>query len=104
MATASINLESQILELERIRSRCVSAREAVHSVRQRLAELTDQESELTASIHTRHESEIRAQLERLAQDARDRLMQSEHDISSVREAASGSRDRAGASAGRPHSR
>ncbi len=93
MASATTNLESQLLELGRLRSRCVSARDAVNSVRRRLAELTDQEAELTASIHSRHESEVRAQLERMAQNARDRLMQSEHDISSVREAAAESRER-----------
>ena len=93
MATTSINLESQTLELDRIRVRCVSARDTVDSVRRRMAELTDQESELTASIHSRYETEMRVQLDRMAQDVRDRLMQSEHDISSVREAASGLRER-----------
>ena len=93
MATTSMNLESQTLELERIRARCVAARDAVNSVRRQLAELTDQESELTASIQSRCESEIRVQLDRMAQDVRDRLMQSEHDISSVRESATGLRER-----------
>ena len=93
MATASTNLESQILELERLRSRCVSARDAVNSVRRRLAELNDQEVERTASIHSQHESGVQAQLERMANDVRDRLMQSDDDISRVREAAIGSRER-----------
>ncbi len=93
MATASMNLELQIRELQRLRSRCVSAREAVNSVRRRLAELTALETESTASIHCQHESGVRAQLERLTQEVRDRLTQSEHDITTVRDAARGSRER-----------
>ncbi len=93
MATASVNLDSQTLELERIRARCVAARDVVNSVRRQLAELTDQESELTGSIQSRYESELRVQLERMGQAVQDRLMQCEHDISSVREAARDSRER-----------
>ena len=77
MATASVNLDSQTLELERIRARCVAARDVVKSVRRQLAELTDQESELTGSIQSRYESELRVQLERMGQAVQDRLMQCE---------------------------
>lgn len=93
MAPAAINLESQTLELERIRARCVSARDAVNSVRQRLAEVTDQESDLTAAIQSRHESEIRMQMERVSLTVRDRMIQNEHDLNSGREAISRSRER-----------
>ena len=93
MAPAAINLESQTLELERIRGRCVSARDAVNSVRQRLAEVTDQDSDLTAAIHSRHESEIRMQMERVSLTVRDRMIQNEHDLNSGREAISRSRER-----------
>lgn len=93
MAVESMNLGSQISELERIRARCLSARNSVNSVRQRLQELTDTEAEQTATFHERHESELRSQLDRMATDVRDRLTQSEQDISSVREAASGLRER-----------
>ena len=91
MASAPMHLETQILELERLRSRCVSARLAVNSVRQKLAELTEQEAELTASIRSQHETDLRAELERTAREVRDRLAQAEHDLNSAREATSHSR-------------
>ncbi|MEJ7595360.1 MAG: hypothetical protein WKF77_27895, partial [Planctomycetaceae bacterium] len=71
MARVSANLELQIMELERLRSSCISARDTVHAVRRRLTDLNDQEAERTASIHSHHESGVRVQLERMANDVRD---------------------------------
>ena len=77
MVTESMNLESQTSELERLRFRCVSAQVAVNSVWRHMSQLTDQEAELTATMQTRYESELHAQLERTAQEVRDRLAHSE---------------------------
>lgn len=87
-----MNLESQISEIERIRTRCIAARDTVNAIRQRMRELTDHEVEQTASINECHENELRTQLDRTAQELRDRLEQSEQDICSVREAASETRE------------
>ena len=87
MVTESMNLESQTSELERLRFRCVSAQVAVNSVWRHMSQLTDQEAELTATMQTRYESELHAQLERMAQEVRDRLAHSEQNLSVIRESA-----------------
>ena len=92
MATESMNLESQISEIERLRTKCISARDTVNAIRRRMRELTDHEGEQTTLIHELNESELRTQLDRTAQEVRDRLAQSEQDIWSVREAASETRE------------
>ena len=85
MAIESMNLESQISELERLRSRCVSARETVNSLRRQFVELSENETEMVASIRERHESELHMQKERVALEAGDRLTK-------VRDDAGGERD------------
>jgi len=80
-----MNLESQISELERLRSRCVSARDTVISLRRQVVELSENEMEMAASIRERHESELRTQQERIALEAGDRLTE-------LRTNAGGSRD------------
>ena len=92
MATESMNLKSQISEIERIRTRCIAARDTVNAIRRRMKELIDYEAEQTALFQERHESELREQLDRTAHETRDRLAQSEQDIRGVREAASDTRE------------
>ena len=87
MTSDSLNLASQISELERLRSGCLDARNVVKSLQSQLAELTEREAELLAGIHSRHESELRASRERIVRETHDRLQQTELDIASVREAA-----------------
>ncbi len=92
MVTEPLNLESQISEIERIRTRCIAARDTVNAIRRRIRELADHQADQTSSIHERHESELREQLDRTDHESRDRLAQSEQDICSVREAASDTRE------------
>ncbi len=85
MAVKSINLQSQISELERLRSQCFIARDALNSVRQQLAELSENERDQATEIDLRYESELHARLERIDQEVRDRLTQLEHDVRNVRD-------------------
>jgi len=88
MTRESINLQSQISELERLRSGCLNARAAVKALQRQLGDLTDSEAESLAGIHNKYESELRAGRDRIVREANDRQQQSEMDIAGVREAAS----------------
>ncbi|MDA1230254.1 MAG: hypothetical protein O2856_05730 [Planctomycetota bacterium] len=75
--------ESQISELERLRGRCINARNTVNSVRRQLTELRENEMEMAGSIRHRHESAVHTQQERVAQEAGDRLAELQRDSASA---------------------
>ncbi len=85
MAIESMNLESQISELERLRGQCVNARNTVNSVRRQFVELNEQETETAASINQQLESELRTRLERVALESGDRSSELQRDAGSARE-------------------
>jgi hypothetical protein len=85
MALESLNLESQLSELERLRSQCVTARDTVNSIWEQLRELSENETELVVLIREQHESDLRRQLERTAQEASDRLTELQQNVVEARE-------------------
>jgi S-DNA-T family DNA segregation ATPase FtsK/SpoIIIE len=90
--TAAISLESQVSELARLRALCAEARDKLHAIRQQMEDLGDGETQQQEAISLRHETELRNQLERIARETGDRLMQLEQQITGIRAAANSAHD------------
>lgn len=93
MGSRPFYIDQQIAELRCLQGQTNSSKSRIHEIQSELKALDEVESESMARLIAGHETQLRAQLERLAAQARDRVEQVEVDVSGQREAASDNRER-----------
>ncbi len=93
MGSRPFYIEKQIAELSRLQAQSGSSRKRIQEIQWELKTLDEVETESIARLAANQETQLRAQLERLAAEARDRVQQVEVDVSGQREAASDVRER-----------
>ncbi len=93
MGSLSFQVEQQLNELARLQQQTSASKKRILEIQLELKSMQEIEAETIARLSATCETHLRAQLERLAVEARDRIEQIELDISGQREAASESRER-----------
>jgi energy-coupling factor transporter ATP-binding protein EcfA2 len=93
MNPEELNLETQISELKRLQVRCLTARDRLNQLRIELSQLDVDENNSITQMQSRHETQLRVQVEKIAAEARNRLEQSEIDLAAQRETIRATRER-----------